>query len=327
MKFLDEAKIYIKSGAGGAGCLSFRREKFIEFGGPDGGNGGRGGDVRVVCRANLNTLIDFRYQQHFRAKAGRPGMGKNRNGHKGADAVLFVPIGTQVLSEDKTQILADLCHDGQEVTLLQGGRGGMGNAHFKSSTNRAPRITQPGEEAVEIPVWLHLKTIADVGLIGKPNAGKSSLLNSLSRAKSKVSDYPFTTLRPHLGVLQVYDRSIVIADIPGLIEGANTGLGLGHRFLKHGERCSLLLYIIGLDDEDPVKTYKMLRYEIETYNPEMADRASMVVLNKNDLCDDGKKIVKKFAKIMPTLAISCITGDGLDVLRAEIAKSIQVVID
>jgi GTP-binding protein len=325
MKFLDEAKIHIESGHGGAGCLSFRREKFIEYGGPDGGNGGRGGDVRVVCRANLNTLIDFRYQQHFRAKGGRPGMGKNRHGGKGADIVLYVPLGTQILSDDKTTVMADLCRDGEDIVLLSGGRGGMGNAHFKSSTNRAPRITQPGEPGQDMPVWLQLKTIADVGLIGKPNAGKSSLLTALSRARPKVADYPFTTLRPHLGVLQIHDRSIVVADIPGLIEGAHEGLGLGDRFLKHGERCSLLIYVIGLDDPDPTGTWTMLRHEIETYNPDMAEKASLLVLNKSDLADEDSLslILKAFDTDLPVLITSCLTGQGIPDLKTSIATLTQ----
>jgi GTP-binding protein len=317
MKFLDEAKVYVESGHGGSGCLSFRREKFIEFGGPDGGNGGRGGDVRVVCRANLNTLIDFRYQQHFRAKAGRPGMGKNRHGGKGADTVLYVPLGTQILSEDKTTVLADLCRDGEDMVLLAGGRGGMGNAHFKSSTNRAPRITQPGEAGEQRDIWLQLKTIADVGLIGKPNAGKSSLLSALSRARPKVADYPFTTLRPHLGVLQVHDRTLVVADIPGLIEGAHEGLGLGDRFLKHGERCSLLIYVIGLDDPDPAGAWQMLRHEIETYNPAMAEKASLLVLNKKDLVDEESLalVVDSLKTDLPLAVTSCLTAEGIAELK------------
>ncbi len=267
MKFLDEAKIYIQSGAGGNGCVSFRREKFIEFGGPNGGDGGKGGDVIVEAVDGLNTLIDYRYQQHFKAKAGGNGMGKDRHGAGGKDAVLKVPVGTQVYEEDGETLLADLTQVGQRVTILTGGNGGFGNTHFKSSTNRAPRRANPGEPAVEMTIRLRLKLIADAGLIGLPNAGKSTFLAAVSAAKPKIADYPFTTLHPQLGVVRVDQREFVLADLPGLIEGAHEGTGLGDRFLGHTERCNVLLHLVDGTAEDPGAAYKIVRNELEILRP------------------------------------------------------------
>src|ERR1700733_7578087 len=261
MKFLDQAKIYIRSGNGGAGCVSFRREKFIEFGGPDGGNGGRGGDVVAECVDGLNTLIDYRYQQHFKAKTGGHGMGKNRTGANGASMVLKVPKGTQIFDEDNETLLADLTAIGERVVLAKGGNGGFGNAHFKTSTNRAPRRANPGLAGEERTIWLRLKLIADAGLVGLPNAGKSTLLASVSAAKPKVADYPFTTLNPNLGMVTIVRAGFVMADIPGLIEGASLGVGLGHKFLKHIERCKILLHLIDSTDPDAIKNYETVRQE------------------------------------------------------------------
>jgi GTP-binding protein len=257
MKFLDQAKIYLASGAGGAGAVGFHRAKFIEFGGPDGGDGGRGGDVVVETVANLNTLIDYRYQQHFRAERGHGGMGKNRSGAAGVDLVLRVPLGTQILAEDKETVLLDLVRAGERHVLLKGGDGGFGNTHYKSSTNRAPRRAGPGWPGEERWVWLRLSLIADAGLVGLPNAGKSTLLAAVSRARPKVADYPFTTLKPQLGVVHVGDEEFVLADLPGLIEGASEGVGLGHRFLGHVERCAVLLHLVDATGDDPPSSGSM----------------------------------------------------------------------
>ena len=282
MKFLDQAKIYIRSGDGGAGCISFRREKFIEFGGPDGGDGGRGGHVYVEAVDGLNTLIDYRYQQHFKGKTGGHGMGANRTGKNGADAVLKVPVGTQVFSEDNETLLADLTRVGQKVRLARGGNGGFGNAYFKSSTNRAPRRANPGLEGDEMWIWLRLKLIADAGLVGLPNAGKSTLLAAVSAAHPKIADYPFTTLHPQLGVVAVDEAGFVLADIPGLIEGAHEGAGLGDRFLGHVERCAVLLHLIDVTDPDPAANWKTIRAELKAYGGGLADKPEIVALNKAD---------------------------------------------
>ena len=266
MKFLDQAKIYIRSGDGGAGCIGFRREKFIEFGGPDGGDGGRGGDVWVECVGNLNTLIDYRYQQHFKARNGTPGMGQNRSGANGDDVVIKVPPGTQVFAEDQETLMADLMHVGQRVLISKGGNGGFGNAHFKSSTNRAPRHANPGLPGEELTIWLRLKLIADAGMIGLPNAGKSTFLAAVSAAKPKIADYPFTTLHPNLGVVRAGDIDLVLADIPGLIEGASEGAGLGTRFLGHVERCRVLLHLVDVTQEDMAAAYKTVRAELKAYD-------------------------------------------------------------
>ena len=265
MRFLDQAKVYIRSGDGGNGCLSFRREKFIEFGGPNGGDGGRGGDVQVECVSNLNTLIDFRYQQHFNAGNGKHGMGANRTGGAGDDAVLKVPPGTQVFAEDNETLLADLVEPGQRALIAAGGNGGFGNAHFKSSTNRAPRRVNPGQPGIERTIWLRLKLIADAGIIGLPNAGKSTFLAAVSAAKPKIADYPFTTLHPNLGVVKAGDTDFVLADIPGLIEGAHEGAGIGDRFLGHIERCRVVLHLVDVTEPDVVHAYRTVRDELKAY--------------------------------------------------------------
>jgi GTP-binding protein len=282
MKFQDQARVFIKSGNGGHGCLSFRREKFIEFGGPNGGDGGRGGDVVVIAVEGLNTLIDFRYQQHFKAQNGRPGEGSNRTGADGADAVLKVPAGTQVFDEEGEVLLADLTEVGQRVVLLRGGDGGFGNAHYKSSTNRAPRRADNGRPGEESAVVLRLKLIADAGLVGLPNAGKSTFLAAVSRATPKIADYPFTTLHPNLGVVVSDDASFVIADIPGLIEGAHEGVGLGTRFLGHVERCRVLLHLIDGTQDDVAEAYHTVRAELEAYGGGLAEKTEIVALNKCD---------------------------------------------
>jgi len=282
MKFLDEAKVYIRSGDGGNGCVAFRREKFIEHGGPSGGNGGRGGDVVVETVEGLNTLIDYRYTQHFKAKAGVGGMGKDRHGANAEDIVLKVPIGTQIFDDDKETLLADLTEPGQRVVLLQGGNGGFGNAHFKSSTNRAPRNANPGQPGEERWIWLRLKLIADAGLVGLPNAGKSTFLSATSAARPKIADYPFTTLTPQLGVVEIDGREFVLADIPGLIEGAHEGTGLGDRFLGHIERCRVLLHLVDGTGEHAGKDYKTVRAELQAYGGGLVDKPEIVALSKID---------------------------------------------
>ncbi|EKE68457.1 GTPase ObgE [Oceanibaculum indicum] len=321
MKFLDEAKIYLKSGNGGPGCVSFRREKFIEFGGPDGGNGGRGGDLILEAVEGLNTLIDYRYQQHFKAKNGTHGMGRNRTGGDGADVVLKLPVGTQVLDEDRETVIADLTEPGQRIVLLKGGDGGMGNAHYKTSTNQAPRKFTPGYPGQEMWVWLRLKLIADVGLLGLPNAGKSTFLSAVSAARPKIADYPFTTLWPQLGVVERDGEAFVVADIPGLIEGAHEGAGLGTRFLGHVERTGVLLHLIDGTQEDPVKAYRTIRKELKLYAQELAEKREIVVLNKIDAipADELKEKLKKLKRAAKTevMAISAVTGEGVtEVIRA-----------
>ncbi len=317
MKFLDQAKVYIRSGDGGAGCVSFRREKYVEFGGPDGGDGGRGGDVWVEAVEGLNTLIDYRYQQHFKAGKGMHGMGKNRTGHKGKDVVLKVPVGTQVLDEDKETVLADLTEVGQRVLLLKGGNGGFGNARFKSPTNQAPRHANPGQPGEERWIWLRLKLMADAGLVGLPNAGKSTLLSAVSAAKPKVADYPFTTLHPSLGVVSLgVGESFVLADIPGLIEGAHEGKGLGDRFLGHVERAGVLLHLIDITHEDPVEAYHTVRKELENYaDGRLAQKPELVALSKIDLIDEETRqmVADDFRErtgISPML-LSAATGEGV----------------
>ncbi|MCW8914626.1 MAG: GTPase ObgE [Magnetovibrio sp.] len=295
MKFLDEAKVFVKSGDGGNGCMSFRREKYIALGGPDGGDGGRGGDVVLECVEGLNTLIDYRYQQHFKAKRGNHGMGRDRTGAKGDDLIMKLPQGTQVLAEDKETILADLTEVGQRIVLLEGGQKGLGNARFKTSTNRAPRRTEPGEPGEEMWVWLRLKLIADVGLVGLPNAGKSTFISAVSNARPKVADYPFTTLHPNLGMVRRMDGELVIADIPGLIEGASEGHGLGTRFLGHVERCGALLHLIDGTAEDVVENYRIVRTELDKYGPVLKDKTEILVLNKSDALLDEEIEEKKAA--------------------------------
>lgn len=282
MKFLDECKIFIASGGGGNGCVSFRREKYVEFGGPDGGDGGRGGDVYVEAVDALNTLIDYRYRQHFKADRGVDGSGRNRTGHGGKDVTLKVPAGTQVFEEDKESLLADLTEVGQRVCLSRGGNGGFGNTHFKSATNQAPRSANPGAPGEEFWIWLRLKLIADVGLVGLPNAGKSTFLAAVSRARPKIADYPFTTLAPNLGVASVDGAEFVIADIPGLIEGAHEGAGLGTRFLGHVERCGVLLHLVDISQEDTVGAYRTIRSELASYDQDLAAKPELIVLSKSD---------------------------------------------
>jgi GTPase len=321
MKFLDEAKVYIASGAGGNGCVSFRREKFIEFGGPNGGDGGRGGDVVVEAVTGLNTLIDYRYQQHFKAQRGGNGMGKDRAGANGKDVVLKVPVGTQVYEEDGETLLADLTEVGQRVTIAEGGNGGFGNAHFKSSTNRAPRHANPGQPGEEHTIRLRLKLIADAGLIGLPNAGKSTFLAAVSAAKPKIADYPFTTLHPQLGVVEVDGHEFVLADLPGLIEGAHEGIGLGDRFLGHTERCRVLLHLIDGTSDDAGEAYRIVRGELEAYGHGLTDKPEIVALSKSDaLTKDAIKMqagkLKKACKKTP-LVLSAQSGDGVrEALRA-----------
>jgi GTPase len=328
MKFLDQAKIFVKSGDGGAGAVSFRREKFIEFGGPDGGDGGRGGDVIIEVVANLNTLIDYRYLQHFKAEKGHHGMGANRSGAGGRPIVLRVPVGTQILDEENEQVLLDLTKPGERHVLLEGGDGGFGNAHYKTSTNRAPRRADIGWPGEERWVWLRLKLIADVGLVGLPNAGKSTLLAAVSRAKPKIADYPFTTLRPQLGVVGVHgEQEFVIADLPGLIEGASEGAGLGHRFLGHVERCAVILHLVDGTEEDVVGHYRTIRRELETYGHGLAEKPEIIGLNKSDAVPP-EDLVKKRQKLKraskrPVLVLSGATGKGVSEAMAALYAVIK----
>jgi len=321
MKFLDEAKVYVKSGDGGNGCVSFRREKFIEFGGPDGGDGGRGGDVVIECVDGLNTLIDYRYQQHFKAQKGGHGMGSNRHGARGADAVLKVPAGTEVLDEDGETELAELTKPGERVVLLKGGNGGFGNTHFKSSTNRAPRRANPGQPGEERTIRLRLKLIADAGLVGLPNAGKSTFLATVTAAKPKIADYPFTTLHPNLGVVRTDGREFVLADIPGLIEGAHEGAGLGDRFLGHVERCNALLHLVDATGEDAGAAWKTVRAELKAYGHKLDKKPEVVALSKADAVTPSvlkaqKGKLKRACRKEP-LVLSAHTGKGVkEVLRA-----------
>ena len=321
MQFLDQAKVYVRAGDGGNGAVSFRREKYVEFGGPDGGDGGRGGDVIVECVANLNTLLDYRYKQHFKAKKGGQGMGKNRSGAKGADVVLKVPPGTEILDEDNETVIADLTTPGERIVLLKGGNGGFGNAHFKSSTNQAPRRANPGQQGEELWIWLRLKLIADAGIVGLPNAGKSTFLAAVSAAKPKIADYPFTTLHPNLGVVRIDGFDFVLADIPGLIEGAHEGAGIGDRFLGHVERTAVLLHLVDATLDDVAEAYEIVRGEIEAYGAGLADKPEIVALSKIDAVpkEELKKklrALKKAAGGTP-LAVSAASGEGVpEVLRA-----------
>jgi GTP-binding protein len=337
MKFLDEAKIFIRSGDGGNGCVSFRREKFIEFGGPNGGDGGKGGDVVAEAVDGLNTLIDFRYQQHFRAGNGRGGMGKNRHGANGEDVVLKVPAGTQIYDADDGTLLADLAEVGDRIVLALGGNGGFGNAHFKTSTNRAPRHANPGQPGEEHALRLRLKLIADAGVVGLPNAGKSTLLAAVSAAKPKIADYPFTTLHPQLGVVEVDGRAFVLADIPGLIEGAHEGAGLGDRFLGHVERCRVLLHLVDGAAEDAGIAYRTVRTELAAYGHGLADKPEMVALSKADTLSEEQiarqrerikqaihseaRAVHPTKKSTPIWTISAVTGAAVGALmRAVLAE-------
>jgi len=322
MKFLDQAKLYLKAGDGGAGCVSFRREKFIEFGGPDGGNGGRGGHVILQATHNLNTLIDYRYQQHFKAKKGTHGMGQNRTGGGGDDIVLRVPVGTQVYAEDNQTLLFDLTRAGDEFIVARGGDGGLGNAHFKSSTNRAPRKSTSGEKGEDKTVWLRLKLIADVGIIGQPNAGKSTFLSTVTNARPKIGNYPFTTLNPQLGVAAIDDTEFVIADLPGLIEGAHEGVGLGDRFLGHAERCDVLLHLVdgSLSPQEIAKSYVAVRREVSAYAKGLETKVEVLCLNKSDLMSPGDMERKRRALAevsgVDAMMMSGEQGDGVnEVLR------------
>jgi GTP-binding protein len=331
MKFLDEAKIFIASGKGGSGCLSFRRERNIPRGGPDGGDGGRGGDVIARAVPGLNTLIDYRYRQHFKAKPGGGGMGQQRYGASGESVILEVPIGTQILQENSETLIADLTYEGQETLILTGGDGGRGNLHFKSSTNRAPRRADPGEENAEMWVWLRLKLLADAGLVGLPNAGKSTFLSAVTRAKPKIADYPFTTLHPQLGVVYLDEKEFVLADIPGLIEGAHEGLGLGDRFLGHVERCGVLLHLIDGTLENVAEAYHTVRAELVAYGAGLEDKAEIVALNKIDALNDETIKEKKQALAdacgKDVLTVSGVSGNGVETalrhLMVHIAKRDQ----
>lgn len=326
MKFLDQAKIYIKSGDGGAGCVSFRREKYIEFGGPDGGNGGKGGDVIFQAVPNLNTLIDFRYRQHFKAETGHYGMGENRTGKSGEDLIIKVPLGTEIVADDGETVLADMLKEGQKFVIARGGDGGRGNAAFKTSVNQAPRKSEPGWPGEEMWVWLRLKVIADVGLLGLPNAGKSTFLAAVTRAKPKIADYPFTTLYPNLGMAQVDGKEFLIADIPGLIEGAHEGVGLGDRFLRHVERCAAFLHLIDATLEDVVDAYNSIRKEIQLYGRNLENRTEFIALNKADALtpSDAQKKKKSLEKSTnkKIYVISGIAGIGIKELLRDIEKYI-----
>ena len=321
MKFLDEAKVYIRSGDGGAGAVSFRREKFIEFGGPDGGDGGRGGDVWIEAVNGLNTLIDFRFQQHFKAATGTHGMGRNRTGSNGASVTLKVPVGTQIFEEDSETLIVDMTVEGQRFRLAAGGNGGFGNAHFKSSTNQAPDWANPGLAGEEKTIWLRLKLIADAGLVGLPNAGKSTFLATCTRARPKIANYPFTTLHPNLGVATVDGREFILADIPGLIEGAHDGIGLGDRFLGHVERTRVLLHLVSAQEEKVGAAYKTVKHELEAYGGGLTDKPEIVALSQIDVLDETelKKKAKELEKACGSnpLLLSAVTGKGMtEALRA-----------
>ncbi len=315
MKFLDQAKIYIKAGDGGKGCVAFRREKFVEFGGPNGGDGGNGGSVYFEAVENLNTLIDFRYQQHFKAQKGQQGMGSEMTGYKGEDLIIKVPVGTEIVAEDGETVIKDMVTSGERFLIAKGGKGGLGNTRFKSSTNQAPRYAEPGTPGEELWVWLRLKIIADVGLIGLPNAGKSTFLSAVTSARPKIASYPFTTLHPHLGVAWVDNKEMVIADIPGLIEGAHEGIGLGDRFLKHVERCSVFLHLIDGTAEDVAADYLTIRKELELYSDKLKNNPTVVALNKCDSLsnDEIEEKLTALRKVSPyeVFAISAVAGQNL----------------
>jgi GTP-binding protein len=327
MKFLDQAKVYVRAGDGGAGAVSFLREKFVEFGGPNGGNGGRGGDVIVECVDGLNTLIDYRYQQHFKAGTGIHGMGKDRHGAKGRDVILRVPVGTQIFEDDNETLIADFTQVGQTMVLLSGGNGGFGNAHFKTSSNQAPRHANPGQEGTEKWIWLRLKLIADAGLVGLPNAGKSTFLAAVSAAKPKIADYPFTTLHPNLGVVHIGERDFVLADIPGLIEGAHEGAGIGDRFLGHVERTGVLIHLIDGTQEDVKTAYKTIRGELAAYDEQLAEKPEILVLNKidalsDDAVKDKVKTLKRVSKA-EVLTASGATGKGVDQVLYRVLQTLD----
>ncbi len=327
MKFLDLVKVYIRSGSGGAGSVSFRREKNIEYGGPDGGNGGHGGSVWVEAIDGLNTLIDFRYQQHFFAENGKSGMGKQRSGSHGSDKILQVPVGTEILDEDQETLLADLTKVGDRVLMAQGGNGGFGNLHFKSSTNQAPRKANPGQEGLERTIWLRLKLIADVGLLGMPNAGKSTFLSATSNARPKIADYPFTTLYPNLGVVGIDASEFVVADIPGLIKGAHMGHGLGDLFLGHVERCSVLVHLIDVTNEDFIDNYTTIIDEVNQYDDTLSQKTRITVLNKIDALTKEERVLYKnqLVKIIdePIFMISAVSGEGIE----KLLRAIRIEVD
>lgn len=327
MKFLDEAKVYLQSGNGGPGAVSFRREKYVDMGGPDGGNGGRGGHIFIETAQNLNTLIDFRYSQHFRAEAGKNGSGADKSGRDGKDLTIRVPVGTVILADDKETVLADMVEPGQKIMLLKGGDGGFGNAHYKTSTNRAPRKFLPGWPGQEMAVWLRLKLIADAGIAGLPNAGKSTFLSACTKAKPKIADYPFTTLAPNLGVVRVADREFVLADVPGLIEGAHEGHGLGDRFLGHIERTSVILHLIDATQDDIVKAYKTIRKELKSYGHKIDKKPEVIALNKIDalgpeLAEEQRRTLEKAIK-KKVLCISAVSGDGVREVLFALLKHID----
>ncbi|KUO67899.1 MAG: GTPase Obg [Alphaproteobacteria bacterium BRH_c36] len=327
MKFLDSAKIYVQSGKGGDGGLSFRREKYIEYGGPDGGDGGHGGDVIIECVDNLNTLIDYRYQQHFKAKPGVNGMGRNRSGARGEDCIIKVPPGTQVFAEDNETLLADLTNIGDRVRIAKGGNGGFGNAHFKSSTNQAPRHFNPGQPAEELTIWLRLKLIADAGLVGLPNAGKSTFLAAVSAAKPKIADYPFTTLHPNLGVVKIGSKDFVLADIPGLIEGASEGAGLGTRFLGHVERTRVILHLVDCTSQDVARDYETVRAELEAYDEGFAEKPEIVAMSKidaltEDILKDRFNELKQVCGRRP-LMVSAVSGKGVEEVLFALVRHID----
>jgi GTP-binding protein len=327
MKFLDQAKVYVRAGDGGAGAVSFRREKFIEFGGPDGGDGGKGGDVWIEAVDGLNTLIDYRYQQHFKAKTGMHGMGRNRTGANGADVTLKVPAGTQVYDEDNETLLCDLTEVGQRFRVAAGGNGGFGNQHFKSATNQAPRRANPGLPGEERTIWLRLKLIADAGIVGLPNAGKSTFLAAVTAAKPKIADYPFTTLHPGLGVVRIDQREFVLADIPGLIEGAHEGVGIGDRFLGHVERTRVLLHLVSAREENPVGAYRTVRRELEAYGHGLESKPEIVALSQVDLLDAASR--RRIASALKKAAgrdvslVSAATGENVETILRQLMDTIE----
>lgn len=327
MKFLDKAKIYISSGQGGRGCVSFRREKYIEYGGPNGGNGGKGGNVIIITNSSLNTLIDFRYQQHYRATNGKNGKGKNQTGARGKDLIIKVPLGTQIFNEDKSVLIADLIKEDDRITIAKGGQGGLGNSQFKSSTNQAPRQFTEGENQEEKWIWLSLKLFADIGIVGMPNAGKSTLLMTISAAQPKIADYPFTTLHPILGVVKKFDQEFVIADIPGLIKGAHEGKGLGDQFLAHIERCKILLHVIDCSQKNFEENYSLIKDEIIKYDKNLNNKIEIIALSKFDLSDISqdnlKKIIKNKTGKIPFI-FSSHTKEGISNLVKELYKESKI---
>ncbi len=327
MKFLDQVKIFVKAGDGGSGSASMRREKFIEFGGPDGGNGGNGASIIIKAERNLNTLIDYRYTQHFKSERGQNGMGKNKTGRNGKDLYLKVPIGTQVLEEDNKTILFDFQNEKEEFVLAVGGKGGLGNTNFKSSTNRAPRKFTKGKPGEEFWIWLQLKTIADIGIVGLPNAGKSSLLAAITNANPKIANYKFTTINPNLGVARYDDKEITLADIPGLIEGAHTGIGLGIKFLKHIERCKTLVHMIDITEKNLEKSYFQIKKELESYSKKLLKKKEVIILNKIDLLknESVKKIFNNFSKNKKSevLLLSTLKKDSVSKIKAKLINYVS----